>query len=491
MFWDGKRWVPEKGLVVRSRPPGSRNRLRSWLATIPILFLVPALLAPFLATNAASPVITLSPNAAPAGTSIKVTGSNFPRGASGSLSWDGGTTLSTFKVRGNGQIQVTVAIPKGAPAGRHTVAATGGPSGASTAAQAQAIETVLGSPAPIPTPTVAPAATPTTSPTAAPTRTPVPTATPTPTPIPTATPTPAATATPTPTPTRAPTPAPTPTRAPTATPAPTAAPAASSTDPWAVPFGTRPKSAAINLVNCSNVTISNLTFKNLGAYVIAIRLENCTNVTIDSVDFDTVSEGVYALNSSGIKVRNVRYNNITGPSVRNGHNAGNFVQFNKVTGGLIDHNKGIGGDTEDIVSIYQSSHVTVSNNHLQGTNWTSTSGSGIALSDGGGSYNVASNNVLLNPGQVGIFTAGGTNNSILNNIIYGARRTSSNVGVYIWNQSSSACSGVTVNGNQVRWYNAAGSLNGFWNAGNCGTVAGWSTNQWNVHLDPLALGVKL
>jgi len=107
MFWDGERWVPEKGPHSRSKRPSSRNWLRRWLATLPILLLVPALLVPFFATQAAGPVLTLSPKAAPAGTSIKVAGSDFPRGASGSLTWDDGTNLGTFKVRGNGQIQVT------------------------------------------------------------------------------------------------------------------------------------------------------------------------------------------------------------------------------------------------------------------------------------------------------------------------------------------------------------------------------------------------
>ena len=149
-----------------------------------------------------------------------------------------------------------------------------------------------------------------------------------------------------------------------------------------------------------------------------------------------------------------------------------------MAGGLIARNKGKGGDTEDIVSVYQSDHVTVEDNHFEGTNWTSGSGSGIALSDGGGSYNVAQRNILVNPGQVGIFIAGGTNNKIVDNIIIGQQRTKSNVGVYVWNQYASACSGNTVSGNRVLWRRADGLLNPYWNAGNCGSVAG-SGNVWN------------
>ncbi len=238
--------------------------------------------------------------------------------------------------------------------------------------------------------------------------------------------------------------------------------------------------------------IEGKTFKDLGAGVIAIRIENCSNVTIRSVDFLNVAEGVYALNSSNIKIIDSRYSNITGPAQpRTGANVGNFVQFNNVAGGLIDHNKGRSGDTEDIVSVYQSDHVIVEDNHFEGTNWTSASGSGIALADGGGSYNIAQRNILLNPGQVGIFIAGGLNNKILGNTIYGEQRLRSNVGLYVWNQSSSPCSGQEVTGNRVYWRNAAGSANPAWNAGNCGTVTGWSANNWSATFDISTLRVHL
>jgi hypothetical protein len=258
-----------------------------------------------------------------------------------------------------------------------------------------------------------------------------------------------------------------------------------------VAFATRPQSAAIRLSNCSNVVIQNKTFANLGAGVIAISIENCTNVTIKAVDFLNVAEGVYALNSSNVTIVDSRYSNILGPHARTGQNVGNFVQFNNVSGGLIDHNKGKGGDTEDIVSVYQSDHVTVEDNQFEGTNWSSPSGSGIALSDGGGSFNLAQRNILLNPGQVGIFIAGGTGSKILDNTIYGAQRTYSNVGLYVWNQSSTPCSSNEVSRNSVWWRNESGSSNSAWNAGNCGTVAGWSTNTWGAPLDPNLLHVTL
>jgi hypothetical protein len=112
-----------------------------------------------------------------------------------------------------------------------------------------------------------------------------------------------------------------------------------------------------------------------------------------------------------------------------------------VNGALIDHNKGKGGDTEDVVSLYRRRTWSSRNNWFEGTNWTSPSGSGIAIGDGGGSNNIARRNKLLNIGQVGIHIAGGTNNRIDSNIIYGAPRSNSNVGMYVWNQSGAPCSG--------------------------------------------------
>ena len=114
-------------------------------------------------------------------------------------------------------------------------------------------------------------------------------------------------------------------------------------------------------------------------------------------------------------------------------------------GGYIGTNKGIGGDTEDIVSLHNSGGspeepLVVENNHFEGTNWSSASGSGIALGDSGSTYSIARNNILLNPGQVGIFIAGGTHNAIVDNVVYGEQRPLSNVGIYVWNQTDEPCS---------------------------------------------------
>jgi hypothetical protein len=236
------------------------------------------------------------------------------------------------------------------------------------------------------------------------------------------------------------------------------------------------------------VTIRNKSFSNLGAGVIAIALSNCSGVVIDSVDFDTVSEAIFAYNSSNITVKNVRYHNITGPHQRNGTHRGNFVQFDTVNGFLVDNNKGIGGDTEDIVSLYKSGNGKVTNNEFQGTNWSSTSGTGIIIGDGGSGNNVeVAYNTLVTPGQVGIQIIDGTGHKVHDNIVYSATRpgqVSPNVGMSSYGGSPVA----SVYNNDVLWYKNDGSQNPYWWGAGSISVSG---NNWHAALNPANLQVDL
>ena len=274
------------------------------------------------------------------------------------------------------------------------------------------------------------------------------------------------------------------------------APTPVSAEPWSVPFLSRPASAPIRLKGCGNLVIENHSFRDLGPDVEAIHLEKCHNVTIRANDFARVAQAITAVDSTNIRVEWNRYEDILGPHARAGLHRANFVQFDKVHGGYIGNNKGRGGDTEDIVSLHNSggtaaAPLVVEQNHFEGTNWTSDSGSGIALGDGGSTHSIARGNTLLNPGQVGIFIAGGTDNEILDNIVYGEARPSSNVGIYVWDQTDDPCSGHEVRGNRVNWHRADGDSNPGWNPGNCGDVAGWDDNDWNATLDPETLRVQL
>jgi hypothetical protein len=229
-------------------------------------------------------------------------------------------------------------------------------------------------------------------------------------------------------------------------------------------FGSRPSSGPIRLSGsaCQGVTISNRTFRNLGSKVVAISLSGCKGVVIDGVDFDAVAEGVFAINSSGITVRNTRYRNITGPSARDGGHHGNLVQFDTVNSFAIHHNRGVGGDTEDIVSLFRSGNGRVTDNHFEGTTWSSRSGTGIIVGDGGSGSNVeVARNVLVSPGQVGIQVIGGTGHRIHDNVLYAAPRsglTSPNVAISSYASNPTA----EVWNNRVYWRKNDGSQNPYW-----------------------------
>jgi parallel beta-helix repeat protein len=260
-----------------------------------------------------------------------------------------------------------------------------------------------------------------------------------------------------------------------------------------VPFLGRTPSGPIHLTNCSNVTVSGKQFVNIDDD--AIVIEGCNNVTITGNDFSGDVGAVYAINSTNVTITWNRFQNIGDGTIGSGHS--NYVQFNNTWGGYVGHNKGVGGNTEDLISVYESggasaaSPLVIEYNAFEGTNWSSGSGSGSMLGDAGGTHIVIRYNTYLSPGQVGIGVPSGTDIHVTDNTIYGAKRTSSNVGIYVWNQATAQCSGIEVARNQVKWYRDDGVANPYWDAGNCGTVAGESSNNWNASIDPASLHVVL
>ncbi len=112
------------------------------------------------------------------------------------------------------------------------------------------------------------------------------------------------------------------------------------------------------------------------------------------------------------------------------------------------------------------------------------------MGDGCGAHMIIRYNTYLSPGMTGIGIACGTDIHITDNIVYGKMRPGSNVGISIWNQYSGECSGNEIARNQVRWFGYDGTENPYWNAGNCGPVAGESTNNWHANLDWTQLEVK-
>jgi hypothetical protein len=186
--------------------------VRDWIATVPIVLLVPVLLVPFVAASAGGPTLTVEPAVAAAGQTVRVSGSGFPPKSSGSITIDGvAVALSSYSTNPQGAFRAKVSLPSDLASGEHRVEAR-----PTLDADPLAVSTIRvddgvtrgGPPAPAdPTPAPEPTATPTPAPTPTAAVTPSPTATPTASPMatstasPTATPTASPTATPTASPT--------------------------------------------------------------------------------------------------------------------------------------------------------------------------------------------------------------------------------------------------------------------------------------------------
>jgi len=255
-----------------------------------------------------------------------------------------------------------------------------------------------------------------------------------------------------------------------------------------------PSGKCISLTNCSNITIQNCKLgssKEEGVY-----LYNCTNITVTNCSMDSVSTGVEAVKSTGIKVNYNDVKNVIGPGPR-----GQMAQFAEVYGGgnSISYNVGenIPGQSnpEDEINMFMSNGLPGDPIRIVG-NWIrgggpSNSGGGIMTGDDGGSNILVQNNILVDPGQYGITIASGNHISIKNNKIYGKQQAFSNIGLSAYKQYPIDCSSDTIMNNEVNFTYMDGQLNNLLNNGGCGDVYGWSTNVYNKSLNSSILPVKI
>jgi hypothetical protein len=254
---------------------------------------------------------------------------------------------------------------------------------------------------------------------------------------------------------------------------------------------TSSNSVCISISNSSNITIKNISA--IHCYGVGVAINNSSNITIQNSYFEDLNGGVYAVNSSVIKVNSNRFKNVGRAGKLDG-SRGQFVQFNNVNGAgnEINLNRGVnipGQSTpEDLVSLFETkgtaaSPVQIKGNCFQGGG-PSGSGGGIMSGDYGGAYAIVEGNTLVDPGQYGIAVASGTNIQLLNNKIYGKKQSFTNIGMYIWNQTTTACSNITVSGNSVDFTNSSGAKNNFWDAGNCNPII-YGDNNFDANLSAL------
>jgi hypothetical protein len=254
----------------------------------------------------------------------------------------------------------------------------------------------------------------------------------------------------------------------------------------------------LQIINSHNITVEDSVFDSCVG--LGVLVQNSTGIIIGvwqhGNTFAHFDGGVYALSSQGVKVQ---YNDFRDVRRRSGSSRGQFVQFDKVTGAgnAITGNTGgnvVGSNPEDLINMWMSNGTTTSPIDITENCFespigaaTSGSGSGIMLGDGGGSYQYAHSNILINPGQVGIGQAGGTNIKAEFNRIYGARDAETNVGMYVWNESSGQCSG-WMGRNSIKFTNAAGQDNPVWDGGNCtdgSFTAMWDSNDTAAAIENL------
>jgi hypothetical protein len=208
---------------------------------------------------------------------------------------------------------------------------------------------------------------------------------------------------------------------------------------------------------CSNVTIKNCRIGPGGKP--GITLSQCTHVRIDSCYLYQVSTGIYAENCKAVSITNCQAKNMMGPFPK-----GQFVQFRGVSGGgnRVSFNKfeNIFGQsyTEDAISMYNcngapADPIRIESNWIRGGG-PSKSGGGIMLGDGGGSNQVAKNNILVDPGQYGMAVSGGSFMSIVNNTIYAKAASFTNVGLYYRNYTKLPSANIYIAKNAVNYTNS-------------------------------------
>ncbi len=97
--------------------------------------------------------------------------------------------------------------------------------------------------------------------------------------------------------------------------------------------------------------------------------------------------------------------------------------------------------------------------------WTSPSGTCANLADAGGHDIRLQNSTFLNCGAVGIqMNEPGRNVKAIHNVVYGAARLNSNVGLSQWsaNPCASTCPGNEFRANVVWWRKANGAASPIW-----------------------------
>jgi len=260
----------------------------------------------------------------------------------------------------------------------------------------------------------------------------------------------------------------------------------------------------ISLYACENVIIRNNKF--LSSNNIGIYLTDCKNITIIDNSFDNVRTALRAHRSETVKFDYNDVFNLGGLLALSDNTINGFAAlFDKVTGSgnSISYNaiENIFGDSSpgDIINVNQSngtlqSPIIVKGNWIRGGG-PSPNGGGILLGDIGGSYQIAEDNILVDPGQYGIGIAGGHNMTVRNNKIYAKKQYFTNVALYATNYYENEFGKshtIRMENNIVNYTNSNGvSGQSWWIGDNMKPVAGIETNKYDKNLTASILPTKI
>ncbi len=301
-----------------------------------------------------------------------------------------------------------------------------------------------------------------------------------------------------------------------------------------------PNGRCLTIRNANNVTIRNVTITNCGTsqgvnggYSTGlILIENSSNITFENVKIHNMSSArfihlrnnaLFIKNSTDVRIVNNEFRDIHSDISQKGGDQGNrsigstgalhglTIEHNSFLNGgrnavQIDRSQGLRGvsvsynrvegrgpwdsDYEDMFNFYSSSGTAGSPIRVRGNymrnGGKSITGTAIILGDGNpaagdGAHFVVEDNVILNPGHIGINIAGGNNITVRNNTILGTADVAhaTTVGLSMNHYGySSVCRDHVVTGNRVFMRNQlTGGVNHTWLPGTCQNVQ-MSGNVW-------------
>lgn len=281
--------------------------------------------------------------------------------------------------------------------------------------------------------------------------------------------------------------------------------ATTTTQPAAGSFLSYPRQPCTTSINGgTNVVVSNKSWQGCTGRV-ALVISGATNVYLHDLDFAENGGDIFVTHSSGqIRIERIRARNTGDGTVGSGHS--NVIQLNNTfdngTGGIRGV-KSYGGRTEDAISIFQSGGIdsahplVIEDVHIErplppdANAWSSTTSTCINLADAGGHDILLRNSTFLNCGAVGIQMNQPTRVVASNNVVYGAARASSNVGLSQWAASScSTCTGNSYSNNRVWWVKPNGGASSIWLSGTYPVSLSGNVSQ-DTTINPSTLKVVL